>query len=81
MRWLMILGLVFGLNVPSLAYDNYEEELADSALRIPDECGCEGGELYLYSVSFNGTVSKRLLRAYGTKDACELGIRDYAECR
>jgi len=53
------------------------------ALRVPPECGCEEGNMYLYWVDAEGRSQKRFLMGLQTDRACEerLLTAPPAECR
>lgn len=52
----------------------------ETALRV-EECGCEEGTLYLYTVLNNGSTKKKELGSYGSEEACKEAIPHQSECK
>lgn len=77
--WLLALGLCLAQG--AIAFNESLNQESEVAWRVPDECGCEGGSLYLYSVSHDGLVSKVLLASYSSPEACHENRPRFSVCQ
>jgi len=59
------------ISVSSFGYEESILEYEGDTLRVQEECGCERGTLYLYSVGRDGGARKERLQTYPTQEACE----------
>jgi hypothetical protein len=70
-------------SVSAFGYDDDTFEEEESFLRVTEECGCEKGSMYLYSVSHDGTPQKKFLQSYGTQESCQQALKTSppSQCR